>query len=301
MTHLLEQARGSGAIPMTPFTEEDKIDVKILEKEIEFIVDSKVGLICTPMMVSEFMALSEDERRLMIRVPIEVNHGRVPLLANVGACNISTAVAYTEYATRLGADAVIAMAPWAGGCDHAGAIAYFSAIATATDLPVMIQNYGIPGVQMNPDQIMDLCARFPNLSWVKEEVTPGPISISNLMQKKTDDLVGVMSGYGGNFNPLDFMRGATATIHACQFCDVVQKIWNLFFAGQEQDARDLHYQLLPALQLESLFGMSYAKEIMIRRGIFQNHRIRNRLRPLSDEDLKEIDAVWQRIEPLLVL
>jgi len=300
MPKSLLSARGSGAIPMTPFTEDDRIDVDVLEQEIEFIVESKAGLICTPLMVSEFMSLSEEERRLMIRVPIEVAKGRTLVLANVAACNTPTAVAYAEYAQKMGADAVIAMAPWAGGGDAVNIVEYFTAIAKAVDLPVMIQNAGIPGVQQSPQQIMELCEKVPNISWVKEEVPPGPISISNLMAVKTDALEGVMSGFGGIFNPLDFARGATATIHACEYCDVIQKIWDLFFEGKEDEGRDLHYKLLPAIQLESLFGMRYAKEIMIRRGVFKNRKVRNLGKDLTAEDLREIDKVWERVEPLLI-
>lgn len=299
MPKSLKSVHGSAAIPMTPFTEDDHIDAKVLEREIEFIVESKSCLICTPLMVSEFMTLSEEERRLMIRVPIEAAKGRTMVMANVAACNTHTAVSFAEYAEKMGADAVIAMAPWAGGCDSKGLYEYFTAIAHAVDLPVMIQNAGIPGVQQSPQQIMELCEKVPNICWVKEEVPPGPVSIANLMAVKTDALKGVMSGFGGVYNPLDFDRGATATIHACEFCDVVQRIWDLFFEGKEEEARELHYKLLPALQLESLFGMRYAKEILIRRGIFKNRRIRNMRRDLTDQDLREIDKVWERTQPLL--
>ena len=64
--------RGSFAIPMTPFDERDRIDEDVLAAEIDFCVASGVGGIVVPVMVSEFQALSEEERRLMIRIPVEV-------------------------------------------------------------------------------------------------------------------------------------------------------------------------------------------------------------------------------------
>ncbi|HEY3290176.1 MAG TPA: dihydrodipicolinate synthase family protein, partial [Anaerolineae bacterium] len=105
--------RGCFAIPMTPFDDNDRIDEDVLRAEIEFIVKSRVGGIVTPVLVSEFQALSEDERRLMMRIPVEVAAKRVPVVVNVAAVNAPLAVAYARFAQEIGADAVIAMPPYA--------------------------------------------------------------------------------------------------------------------------------------------------------------------------------------------
>ena len=77
--------RGSFAIPMTPYDEKDRIDEEVLAAEIEFCIGSGIGGIVVPVMVSEFRVLSEDERRTLIRVPVEVSAGRVPIVANCAA------------------------------------------------------------------------------------------------------------------------------------------------------------------------------------------------------------------------
>lgn len=299
MPKSLLEARGSSAIPMTPFDEAERIDTATLEREIEFICQAGVGSICTPVMVSEFMALSEEERRLMIRLPIEVAAGRTAVIANVAACDIPTAVGYAEFAEKCGADAVIAMAPWAGYVDMEGIIRYFRAIAAATTLPVMIQNAGAPCVPLGPEQVMRLCEEVENIKWVKEEVPPGPVSIETLGRMRTPALEGIMSGFGGAYAPLDVAGGATATIHACEFCDVMQREWECFLDGREEEARRLHYGLMPAIQLELLYGIQFCKEIMVRRGIFKNSAMRNKRTPLSEAALREIDRVWEWTQPLL--
>jgi dihydrodipicolinate synthase/N-acetylneuraminate lyase len=80
----------------------------------------------------------------------------------------------------------------------------------------------------------------------------------------------------------------------------VQKIWELLDAGEMDAAGDLFEHLLPALIIEGLMGMACAKEIMIRRGVFKNNRVRSRARPLDEQDLREIDRVWERIQPYLI-
>lgn len=291
-------ARGSSAIPMTPFDENDRIDIGALEREINFIAKSGATSICTPVMVSEFESLSEEERKLMIRIPIEVNAGRCAVIANVAAVNRHIAVEYAEYAEKAGADCVIAMGPYARPTEFSIVKQYFKAISDAVSLPVMIQNASNTA-QLSPQQVVQLCEEFENVRYIKQEVVPGPVTISGLLALKSPAVEMVMSGFGGAFSPMDHARGAIATIHACEYCDLVQRVWNLLDSGKRDEAMALQGALLPAIQLENLLGMTYAKEIMIRRGIFKSNRTRTRAEDLSAADRQDIDAIWPTIEKLI--
>jgi 4-hydroxy-tetrahydrodipicolinate synthase len=288
---------GSFAIPMTPFDEHDRIDEDVLKAEIEFCAECGVGGIVVPVMVSEFQALSEDERRLMIRIPVEASAGRVPVVANVAAVNTHMAVRYARYAQEVGADAVIAMPPYGLHPDFTTIFSYFQAISAAVDLPIWIQNAGI--VALSPDMVVRLCSEIDHVSWVKEEVAPEIRSISALMARKCPAIEGVMGGNAGRFMITEHARGAQGVIHACQFCDLIQRIWDLLEAGKIDEAGDLFEKVLPGLVLEGIMGMIFAKEIMVRRGVFVNHRMRMESRSLDEADLREIDRVWDRIQPYL--
>lgn len=289
--------RGSFAIPMTPYDERDRIDEDVLAAEIEFCIESGAGGLVTPVMVSEFRALSEEERRTMIRVPLAVRAGRVPVIANCAAVNTPLAAGFARYAQEAGADAVIAMPPYTLRPDFDTIYAYYQAISDAVTIPVWIQNAGVAA--LSADQIERLCTEIGNVSWVKEEVHPSTHSIGALVSRDCPAIEGVMGGGGGRYMIAEYARGAKGVVHACQFCDVVQDVWVLLEAGREDDARDLHEHVLPGLVLEGLMGMAFAKEIMIRRGIFRNHRIRSQARPLDEDDMREIDRVWERIQPYL--
>ena len=95
-------------------------------------------------------------------------------------------------------------------------------------------------------------------------------------------------------------RGAVGIINACEFCDVVQRVWELLDAGEQAAAAISSSTSCPRSTLEGLMGMAFAKEIMVRRGVFKNHRMRSQTHPLDDDDLSEIDRVWERIEPYLI-
>jgi 4-hydroxy-tetrahydrodipicolinate synthase len=283
---------------MTPYDENDRIDVDVLAAEIEFCVESGVGGVPSPLMVSEFRSLSEDERKLMIRIPVEVSDGRVPVIANVAAVNTPLAVRYAEYAQKVGADGVIAMPPYIRKPDFDTIYAYYQAISDAVDVPVWIQNASVAA--LSPDQLVMLCEEIEHVSWVKEEVPPSHKNITRLLAKKSEAVKGVMGGGGGRPMMVEHARGAAGNVHACQFCDVVQRIWELLDEGDLDAAGDLFEHLLPSLMLEGMMGMAYAKEIMIRRGVFKNNRVRSSSKSLDAYDMKEIDRTWERIQPYLI-
>jgi 4-hydroxy-tetrahydrodipicolinate synthase len=288
--------RGSFAIPMTPY-DDGLVDEAVLRDEIQFCVACGVGGLVAPVMVSEFRLLSEDERRLLMRVTVEEAAGRVPVVANVAAVNTLLAVQYARYAREIGADAVIAMPPYVLPYDFERVTAYYQAISDAVEVPVWIQNAGV--APLSPEQIVRLCTQIEHVSWVKEEVPPSTHSISRLLALQCPAIEGVMGGGGGRQMLTEWSRGSRGVVHACQFCDLVQDVWALLDGGQKEAARDLFEHLLPALELEGLMGMAYAKEIMVRRGVFKNHNVRQSAQPLDREDLREIDRTWERIQPYL--
>ena len=290
--------RGSFAIPMTPYDDKDRIDEEALAAEIAFCVESGVGGIIVPIMVSEFFVLSEDERRTMVRVSVEAAAGRTPIVGNCAAVNTPLAASYARYCQEVGADSVIAMPPYITKPDFETVYEYFRAISDAVSIPVWIQNASISPV--SADQIVKLCTELKNVRWVKEEVPPATHHIAALLAKKCPDIHGVMGGAGGRYLITEWERGSKGCIHACQFCDIVQRVWELLDDGKMAEAGDLFEKVLPALTIEGLMGMAFAKEIMIRRGVFKNNRVRMHAKPLDDGDMREIDRVWERIQPYLI-
>lgn len=290
--------RGSFAIPMTPFDSQDRVDEDALAAEIEFCVQSRVGGIVVPVMVSEFGALSEEERRLMVTVTVRAARGRVPIVANCAAVNTPLAVRYAVFCEEAGADSVIAMPPYVLVPDFPTIYAYYKAISDAVHVPVWIQNVSL--APLGVDQVVTLCTELENVSWVKEEIAPTTHSIGRLAARRCPAVKGIMGGVGGRLLMAERARGSCGVIHACQFCDVVQRVWELLDQGRTAEAEDLFERVLPGLVAEGAMGMGFAKEIMVRRGILKNNRTRSQAQALDDDDMRETDRIWKRIEPHLI-
>lgn len=290
--------RGVFAIPMTPWTDDDVIDEDILRAEIDYMIEAGSPGVIGPILVSEFQALDEAERRRYMQLLVEQTKQRVPVIVNVAGVNTASAVRYAHYAREIGADGVIAMPPYALRYDAERTHDYLKQVAAAARMPVMIQNADI--APLSPDQVVKLCSEIEHVNWVKEEVSPRHRSIGALAAKRSPHIHGIMGGGGGQYIITEHARGACGTIIACEICDVVQKIWALLDAGNLSEAELWYERALPAINLEFAMGMAFAKYVMVKRGVFKNTRMRTNARPLDADDIKEIDRVYERLQPHLI-
>ena len=290
--------RGSFAIPMIPFDEKDRIDEDVLRAEIEYCVECGVGGIPVPMMVSEYDVLSEAERRLVVEKTVEAADRRAPVVANCTAPNRATAMEYARFASNQGADAVIAMVKPGRMADYESIREYYAGIAEAAGgLPVFIQSHDF--APLSVDQLVRLCTEIENVNWIKEEATPAERRITELLARNCPEIHGVMGGYGGIRLITEWERGSSGLIHACDFCDVVQHIWELLDAGEQAEAEELFDRFLPTLVLLQMGGLEFSKRFMVKRGVFRSDRVRWRKKQFDAHDLREFDRVYERIQPYL--
>ncbi len=82
---------------------------------------------------------------------------------------------------------------------------------------------------------------------------------------------------------------------ACELADVLTKVVELWWDGDEDNARDLHRRVLPLINLES---HPYMRYILKRRGVFTTlvERAPNRQPAIDDETKREISNLLKAIE-----
>ncbi len=288
--------RGSYSLPMTPYDEKDRIDEDAYRAQIRFLVESGVAAIAAPLMVGEFFVLSEAERKLIVRLTVEECRGTgMPVIGNCAAVNAPLAVEFACYMQEVGVDALIAMPPYIQKPDFDLIFQYYKLINDAVSIPIWIQNASLAA--LSPDQAIRVCSELEHVSYVKEEVPPETHNIATLVAKNPGCIKGIVGGAGARYLLTERDRGAVGNMHACEFADIVQRVWELMDEGRTQEGDFQVDIVLPGLNLEGLMGMAFAKEIMIRRGVFKNNRVRSNSKPLDAGDMREIDRVYRRIEP----
>ena len=250
-----------GLLP-TPYREDLEIHTEDLRKVANFCCDSGQHGIVWPVMVGEFWFLGEEERIAGLDVVLAEVNGRLPVVFGCSGISIPQVVLYARAAQKAGVDSIIAMAPQR--TDQAGAIAMYRRMAEVYEGPIMVQNAD-RYAPLRGEQVAALVDEIPQIEYLKEERQPGPKHIAEVAALVSDQVKCIFGGAGGKFLPDEMRRGAKGNMPACELADVLVKITELWWAGQEEEARAVHRRLLPLINLETHPFMRY---ILKRRGVF---------------------------------
>jgi 4-hydroxy-tetrahydrodipicolinate synthase len=178
--------------------------------------------------------------------------------------------------------------------DQAAGIEMFRRMADVFDGPIFIQNAD-GYAPLTGEQIARLIDEAPKIEYVKEERQPGPKHIEEVRRACGDRVKTVFGGAAGKVLPAELKRGANGCMPACEMGDVLAKIFELWWAGEEERARDLHRRLLPLLNLET---HPYMRYILKRRGVFTSlaERIPAGKQALDAQDRREITVLLKAVE-----
>lgn len=294
--------RGVLPIVQTPFRADESIDVAVLHREVSWALDQGVGGIGTGM-VSEILRLTVEERVALTRELAQANNGRAAIFMAVSAESAKQAVAFAQEAERSHFDAVMAAPPIATRTTASQLIDYFSRIADAVSLPVIVQDASSYVGQEIPLSVsLALLERYTNKKiFFKPEAAPMGPNISRLRDESGGE-ARIFEGSGGLLLVDSYRRGVAGTMPGVEVVDAVVALWNALEAGDDQAAYPIYFPLaaLAALQMQAgLDGfLAIEKHILVRRGIFARPDRRQPYQwELDAETAAEVDRLLARLVP----
>ena len=103
-----------GILPVlqVPFGSDGEIVEAELRREVTFCIAARADGMVVPALASEFMVLTDEERRRVVEIVADEAAGRVPVIAGVAAPSIQGAAAFARHARQTGAAAVMALPPY---------------------------------------------------------------------------------------------------------------------------------------------------------------------------------------------
>lgn len=280
-----------GSLPalVTPFTPDGDLDLDTLKKLVEWHIDEGSHGIVPVGTTGESPTLTHDEHRLVIEEVVKAVAGRIPVIAGAGSNSTREGIGLVRHAAEVGADAALVVTPYYNKPTQAGLIAHYTALAEASDLPIII--YNIPGrsvVDMTPETMGEL-AKLPTIIGVKDatgklervsqqRITCGP----DFLQLSGEDATALGFNAHGGVGCIS----VTANV-APRLCAEFQ---NATLAGDYPKALEYQDRLMPlhvAIFCEP--GLVGAKYAMSRLGLC-DERVRLPLVPLTDPTRRLIDA-----------
>lgn len=154
---------------VTPFTSEDQIDVAALQSLAAHLVDDlgHDGLVINGT-TGESPTTTVAEKGEILRAVVEAVGDRAQVVAGVGSYDTDYTLRLTEQAHQAGADGLLVVTPFYSKPPQRALVAHFTAVADATDLPLML--YDIPhrtGTAIETATFLEL-ADHPRIAAVKD-------------------------------------------------------------------------------------------------------------------------------------
>jgi len=105
--------KGIFPVVLTPFKREDQsIDYNILDKHVDFLLESGAHGLCTNGSTSEFPMLSDEEAFNVGKRIINQLNGKVPVIFGASAPSTRKTIEFAKMGEELGANALLMLPPY---------------------------------------------------------------------------------------------------------------------------------------------------------------------------------------------
>lgn len=282
------------AYPITPFDQEEKVDISLFKKLVERLVISGSHGIAPLGSTGVLPYLTDEEKEAITEATIQQVGERVPILVGVSNLTTEKTIHHAKFAENAGADAVmiIPMSYWKLTDDEI--VAHYDAVASKISIPIMAYNNpATSGVDMSPALLKRLL-EIPNVTMIKEST--GDIQRMHYLRKELGEEVAFYNGS----NPLALAAFAAGAKGWCSAAPNLIPELNieLYNAVQNNDletAQNLFYKQVDLLKFIVAKGLPRA----VRSGLNilgeNGGQLRSPLKPLTELETSELKEILSTI------
>jgi 4-hydroxy-tetrahydrodipicolinate synthase len=227
---------------VTPMTMGGEVDYDGARELAAYLVDHGSDGLVVSGTTGESATTTDAEKQSLLRSVVEAVGDRAQVLAGVGTNDTAHSAELAREAEKAGATGLLAVTPYYNKPPQAGVVAHFTAVAEATDLPVML--YDIPGrtgLALETATLVRL-GEHPRILAVKD--AKGDLAATSWVRARSE--LAIYSGDDINTLPL-LAVGAAGVVGVVThlFGAEMAEMIGLFQAGDVTGALALHLRLLP--------------------------------------------------------
>jgi len=294
VTGRLDRLKGSIPPLVTPFRG-GAVDYDAYAKLVAFQIQNGSHGILVNGTTAEPSTLSVEERNRLVDIAVQTAAGRVPVVAATGSQSLQETRELTEYAARVGADALLIVTPYYIRPPQRGLVAYYLELAAMTELPWMV--YHIPGraaVNVTIDTLKELRAKSTTFVGMKHAVNDLAL---------VSECHAVLGADFRIFVGLEELSFPMMTVGACGLmnavgnlrprilADLCDAVWRGDLAG----AQELHHRLFEINQAVFFDTNPIPMKYMMRRlGILEVNEHRLPMVPATADLERRLDGVLWR-------
>lgn len=283
------------AVPATPFTDDDRVDLESLRRYArQVLAQGAVGFLA-PAVAGEADQLSEDEREQIVAVLVDEAAGRVPVIGGATDANPEARLRHARRCIELGCQGVLAYIRFDG--DEASYSESVETLAALAPGFLMIQDLDRGRAALPVSTIARLHRELPAFQWIKLE-TSDRCRKATSIREATGGSLAIATAGPDLIELLD--RGAQA--YAPSFgIGVYNRIWRYHRDGKREEAIALFRRFLPCLTFmatHQAIQWRFTKALLKADGVFATTRVRT---PAPDLDTAEERLVEELAEYASVL
>ncbi len=153
---------------VTPFKSDGSLDLDTAAELAVHLVDTGCDGLVVSGTTGESPTTTDDEKVALLRAVLDAVGDRARIIAGAGSYDTAHSVHLAKASADAGAHGLLVVTPYYSRPPQAGLVAHFTAVADATDLPILL--YDIPprsSIPIEWDTIRKL-AEHPNIVGVKD-------------------------------------------------------------------------------------------------------------------------------------
>jgi 4-hydroxy-tetrahydrodipicolinate synthase len=234
----LDKLVGMIAPMVTPFDENEELDLNGTRKEVKYLLNTGIDGISTGGSTGEGALLSGEEIRKIIEIIVEENEKKIPIVAGIIKNSTREAIKTGLIAKKAGANALLVTPVFYHGATPDGNYEYYKLIAEKVGLPTIVYNV-VPTNQITPEVML-------KIGEIEEVIGIKQVGIEALvaMVYTCGDSIKVFSAcddmlYG------TYVSGACGAISAMITAvpELCVKQWKAFKKGDQKTAMEIQRKL----------------------------------------------------------
>ena len=280
---------------VTPMERSGAIDYDKVESLAKHLIESGSDTLLVAGTTGESPTLTNEEEIELVNSVKRAVANKAKIILGAGSNSTESAIEYSKFAQKEGVDAILSVVPYYNKPNQRGMIEHFSAVAEATNLPIILYNIpGRTGVNMLPETVAHLARKYNNIVGIKQSF--GDMDqVTELRMLCPEDFV-IYSGDDSLTLPM-LSLGAHGVISVAShiFGSEIKSMIRNFKSGELIAARNMQKKLYPAFR--KLFmapNPTPVKAALAYKGFISDF-VRKPLVTLSEEEkielFKVIDSV----------
>lgn len=241
--------QGTATAIITPFEKDGSVDEAALRRFVDFQIKGGVEALVPVGTTGENPTLNMKEQQHVIEIVIDQAKGRVRIFAGAGSNSTTEVIEKARFVKQSGADAALVVGPYYNKPTQNGYFLHFKAIADAVDIPLIIYNVpGRTGGNIEAATMLRMAEEIPNVVMTKE--ASGNIAQIMEITRNKPEHFSLLSGDDAlAFSIVALGGDGCVSVVSNEVPKEFSHLMRLCLKGQWDEARKLHYRLLPLMNI----------------------------------------------------